>query len=33
VINALAVPVEAAWRDLDDAEQAAAAIPARLNRA
>jgi hypothetical protein len=30
VINALAAPVEAAWRDLDDAEQAAAAIPARV---
>jgi lambda repressor-like predicted transcriptional regulator len=30
VINALAAPVEAAWRDLDDAEQAAAAIPARI---
>jgi len=29
VINALAAPVEAAWHDLDDAEQAAAAIPAR----
>jgi transposase len=30
VINALAAPVEAAWRDLDDAEQAAAAVPARV---
>jgi transposase-like protein len=30
VINALAAPVEAAWRDLDDAEQAAAATPARV---
>src|ERR1700689_3774756 len=30
VINALAAPVEAAWRDLDDAEQAAAGIPARI---
>ncbi|HEY3652005.1 MAG TPA: helix-turn-helix domain-containing protein, partial [Streptosporangiaceae bacterium] len=30
VINALAAPVEAAWRDLDDAGQAAAAIPARV---
>src|SRR5690348_2854341 len=30
VINALDAPVEAAWRDLDDAEQAAAAIPARV---
>ena len=30
VINALAAPVEAAWHDLDDAEQAAAAIPARI---
>jgi hypothetical protein len=30
VINALAAPVEAAWRDLDNAEQAAAAIPARV---
>ena len=29
VINALAAPVEAAWRELDEAEQAAAAIPAR----
>jgi transposase-like protein len=29
VINALAVPVEAAWRELDEAEQAAADIPAR----
>ena len=29
VINALAAPVEAAWRDLDDAEQAAA-VPARV---
>ena len=30
VINALAAPVEAAWRDLDEAGQAAAAIPARV---
>jgi hypothetical protein len=30
VINALAAPVEAARRDLDQAEQAAAAIPARI---
>src|SRR6202453_1154451 len=30
VINALAAPVEAAWRDLDDAEQAAAGTPARI---
>ena len=30
VINALAAPVEAAWHDLDDAGQAAAAIPARV---
>jgi hypothetical protein len=30
LINALDAPVEAAWRDLDDAEQAAAAIPARV---
>ena len=30
VINALAAPVEAAWRELDDAEQAAAAVPARI---
>ena len=30
VVNALAAPVEAAWRDLDDAEQAAAVIPARV---
>jgi hypothetical protein len=30
VINALAAPVEAAWRELDDAEQAAAATPARI---
>ena len=30
VINALAAPVEAAWHELDDAEQAAAAIPARV---
>jgi transposase-like protein len=30
VINALAAPVEAAWRELGDAEQAAAAIPARI---
>jgi hypothetical protein len=30
VINALAAPVEAAWRELDDAGTAAAAIPARV---
>jgi len=30
VINALAAPVEAAWHELDAAEQAAAAIPARV---
>jgi transposase len=30
VINALAAPVEDAWRDLDEAGQAAAAIPARV---
>jgi hypothetical protein len=30
VINALAAPVQAAWHDLDEAEQAAAAIPARI---
>jgi transposase len=30
VINALTAPVEAAWRELDQAEQAAAAIPARV---
>jgi transposase-like protein len=30
VINALAAPVEAAWRELDEADQAAAAIPARI---
>ena len=30
VINALDAPVEAAWRELDDADQAAAAIPARV---
>jgi transposase-like protein len=30
VINALAAPVEAAWHELDDAGQAAAAIPARV---
>jgi len=30
VINALAAPVEAAWRDLDEADKAAAAIPARV---
>ena len=30
MINALAAPVEAAWRDLDDAGQAAAAISARV---
>jgi transposase len=30
VINALAAPVEAAWRDLQEAEDAAAAIPARV---
>ena len=30
VINALAAPVEAAWRELEQAGQAAAAIPARV---
>ena len=30
VINALAAPVEAAWRELDDAEKTAAATPARV---
>jgi transposase-like protein len=30
VINALAAPVEAAWRELDEADQATAAIPARI---
>ena len=30
VINALAAPVEAAWRELDEADGAAAAIPARV---
>jgi len=30
VINALAAPVEAAWRDLDEADTAAAATPARI---
>ena len=30
VINALAAPVEAAWHDLDDADTAAAAVPARV---
>jgi hypothetical protein len=30
VINALDAPVEAAWRELDDADKAAAAIPARV---
>ena len=30
VINALAAPVEAAWCELDEAEQAAAAIPGRI---
>ena len=30
MINALAAPVQAAWRDLDEAEQAAAAIAARI---
>jgi transposase len=30
VINALAAPVEAAWHELDEAEQAAAAVPARV---
>jgi Transposase protein len=30
VINALAAPVEAAWRELDEADQTAAAIPARV---
>jgi transposase len=30
MINALAVPVEAAWRELDEAGQAAATVPARI---
>jgi len=30
VINALAAPVEAAWRELEQAEDAAAAVPARI---
>ena len=30
VINALAAPVEAAWHELDEADTAAAAIPARV---
>jgi hypothetical protein len=30
VINALAAPVEAAWQELDQAQQAAAAVPARV---
>ncbi|MGH3204995.1 MAG: putative transposase, partial [Streptosporangiaceae bacterium] len=30
VINALAAPVEAAWQELEQAEQAAAAVPARI---
>jgi len=30
VVNALAAPVEAAWRDLGEAEDAAAAVPARI---
>jgi transposase len=30
VINALAAPVEDAWRELDEADKAAAAIPARV---
>ena len=30
VINALAAPAEAAWRELDEADKAAAAIPARV---
>ena len=30
VINALAAPVEAAWRELEEADSAAAAIPARI---
>jgi hypothetical protein len=30
VINALAAPVQDAWRELDDADQAAAAVPARV---
>ena len=30
MINALAAPVEAAWRDLEEADQAAAAVPARI---
>jgi hypothetical protein len=31
VVNALAAPVEAAWRELDEADTAAAAIPARVS--
>ncbi|HEY8043049.1 MAG TPA: hypothetical protein VIF35_02180 [Streptosporangiaceae bacterium] len=30
MINALAAPAEDAWRELDEADQAAAAIPARV---
>ena len=30
VINALAAPVEAAWRELEEADSAAAAVPARV---
>jgi hypothetical protein len=30
VINVLAAPVETAWRELDEADQAAAAVPARV---
>lgn len=30
VINALAAPVEAAWQELEQAEQAAAGVPARV---
>ena len=30
VVNALAAPVEAAWRELDEADTVAAAIPARV---
>ena len=30
VINALAAPVEAAWHEVEDADQAAAAVPTRI---
>ena len=30
VVNALAAPVEAAWRDLEEADSAAASVPARV---